>query len=76
MANLSRGELLCQSYDSYRALVPEPLISFEHAVYLLTALARGDELKLGACGSCHAVVVTDRWSLRVPHCIACAAEGT
>ena len=52
LPGLNRGELLCQGYDSYRALVPAPMISFEHAVFLLTALARGEELKLGTCGAC------------------------
>ena len=42
----TRGELLCQAYRVYRGLIPEALISFEHAVFLLTALVRGDELVL------------------------------
>jgi Flagellar transcriptional activator (FlhC) len=71
LPGLNRGELLCQGYDSYRALIPAPLISFEHAVYLMSALARGEELRLGACGVCQAVVVCDRWSLRAPQCVAC-----
>ncbi|HEY6452470.1 MAG TPA: hypothetical protein VIX87_07705 [Steroidobacteraceae bacterium] len=72
---LGRGELLCQAYESYRALVPEPLISFEHAVFLLIALARGDELMLGGCRECNAMLVTDRWSLRAPRCIVCAPQA-
>ncbi|MGA2563025.1 MAG: hypothetical protein ABSF96_05635 [Steroidobacteraceae bacterium] len=76
LPGLNRGELLCQGYDSYRALVPAPVISFEHAVYLLSALARGEELRLGNCGACHACVVADRWSLRTPQCVACANEPT
>jgi hypothetical protein len=72
LPGLGRGELLCQGYDSYRALVNTPLISFEHAVFLITSLARGDELTVAACGACHALVVAERWSLRVPQCIACA----
>jgi hypothetical protein len=71
LPGLGRGELLCQGYESYRALVGTPLISFEHAVYLLGALAREDELKLSACGGCHALVVAERWSVRVPQCIVC-----
>jgi hypothetical protein len=35
------------------------LISFEHAVFLLAALCRGDELVIGACRDCGAVLVTD-----------------
>jgi hypothetical protein len=71
---LARGELLCQAYDAYRGLIPEGLISFEHAVFLLTALVRGDELVLGACRDCGAALIVDRWSLRAPRCPLCAAE--
>ena len=30
LANLSRGELLCQAFEAYHDLVAEPRISFEH----------------------------------------------
>jgi hypothetical protein len=68
----NRGELLCQAYESYRALLDSPLISFEHAVFLLGALWRGEELVIGACRDCGAVPVTDRWTMRTPRCIDCA----
>ncbi|HEV2700779.1 MAG TPA: hypothetical protein VGV09_04050 [Steroidobacteraceae bacterium] len=44
LANLSRGELLCQAFEVYRELVAEPRISFEHLVYLVLALTTGEEL--------------------------------
>jgi len=64
---LGRAELLCHAYEIYRTQ-----ISFEHAVFLLGALSRGDELTLGACRDCAAVVVADRWSLRITRCLVCA----
>ena len=74
LPSLGRGELLCQAYSVYRALIPEALISFEHAVFLLTALVRGDELLLSGCRDCFAALIIDRWSLRAPRCALCAAE--
>jgi Flagellar transcriptional activator (FlhC) len=71
---LTRGELLCQAYAVYRGLMPPALISFEHAVFLLTALVRGDELVLGGCRDCGATLIVDRWSLRAPRCPLCAAD--
>jgi len=71
---LARGELLCQAYEAYRGLIPEGLISFEHAVFLVTTLVRGDELILGGCRDCSAVLIVDRWSLRAPRCPLCAAD--
>jgi hypothetical protein len=71
LAGLNRGELLCQAYESYRSLVGTPLITFEHAVFLLSALWRGEELVIGACRECGAVLVTDRWAMRAPRCCVC-----
>jgi hypothetical protein len=71
-AGLGRGELLCQAYEIYRARFSSPLLSFEHAVFLLGALWRSDELSLGACRDCNALLVTERWTLRAPRCIVCA----
>jgi len=75
LAGLNRGELLCQAYESYRALVGAPLISFEHAVFLLNALWRADELVIGACRDCGAVLVIDRWAMRAPRCSVCAPQA-
>jgi hypothetical protein len=75
LPSLARGELLCQAYGVYRCLIPESMISFEHAVFLLTALVRGDELVLSACRECSAVLIIDRWSLRAPRCALCADES-
>jgi hypothetical protein len=72
---LARAELLCDAYEIYRTQVDSPLISFEHAVFLLGALCRGDELTLGACRDCTAVVVSDRWAMRAPRCLVCAPPG-
>jgi hypothetical protein len=70
---LLRGEQLCQSYETFRALLPEAGLSFEHAVFLLTALARGDELRLAGCRECGALLVSERWALHAPCCVVCSA---
>lgn len=68
---LQRGELLCQSYEAFRALLPDTRLSFEHAVYLLTALTCGDELRVAGCRDCGALLVSDRWVLHSPRCAVC-----
>jgi hypothetical protein len=73
-----QGIALCEAYEAYRALVPAARISFEHLVYLFSALSRGDELKLASCAGCGAVVVVERMALkepRCPHCADLACEG-
>jgi hypothetical protein len=75
LPGLTRGELLCQAFEAFRVLLPSAHISFEHAVFLATALARGDQLRLGGCADCGGLVVTERFPLRVPRCHHCAGRG-
>ncbi|HTW39106.1 MAG TPA: hypothetical protein VMD49_11105 [Steroidobacteraceae bacterium] len=74
-AGFARALALCEAYEAYRALVPAALISFEHMVYLNSALQRGDELKLASCGGCGALIVIERIALQEAHCLACAGAG-
>lgn len=66
-----RGEKLCCAFEIYRASIAEPQISFEHAVFLATSLARGDQLRLGGCGSCGGLIVIERFPLREKRCQYC-----
>jgi len=68
---IRRAHLLCQAYEVYCDVVPAPLISFEHAVFLVATLMRADELALEGCRQCGALVIVDRLSLRQPRCVAC-----
>jgi hypothetical protein len=68
---IRRGSLLCHAFEVYRSLVSEPQISFEHAVFLVDSLARCEELAVGLCCGCRALVVVDRLSLREPRCHSC-----
>jgi hypothetical protein len=72
--NVARGALLCEAFEAYRALVGEPQISFEHAVFLLGALHAGDELRVAHCRDCDGVLVTDRLALRTPVCNDCSGR--
>jgi hypothetical protein len=72
---LGRGELLCQAFEAYRLLLPAAQISFEHAVFLATALARGDQLRLGGCRECGGLLVTERFPLRERCCHHCSTAS-
>lgn len=67
-----RGELLCQAFEAYLSLVLGPQITFEHAVFLVTALMRGEELKLTGCCECGSLLVVDRLTLRDSRCRYCS----
>ncbi|MEJ0007975.1 MAG: hypothetical protein WDM77_16825 [Steroidobacteraceae bacterium] len=72
MANLSRGELRCQAFEVYRDLVAHPHVSFEHLVFLVSALAQGEELTLANCEECGALAVGERISFKARRCLHCA----
>ncbi|MBK7251420.1 MAG: hypothetical protein IPI06_11300 [Gammaproteobacteria bacterium] len=73
--SITRGELLCQAFETYRACVPNAQISFEHAVFLIGALGRGDELALASCPGCGSLNVRDRLALRERHCPHCGGHA-
>jgi Flagellar transcriptional activator (FlhC) len=72
LATLSRGELLCQAFEIYKDLVADPHISFEHLVFLVSALAQGEELTLANCEACGALTVGERISFKPRRCLHCA----
>ncbi len=75
LLTLARAELLCDAYEVYCSQVLAPLISFEHAVFLLETLWHGQELALGACRDCNALLVVDRWSIQVNRCALCTLQA-
>jgi len=72
LPGVTRGELLCQAFEAFRLMLPSAQISFEHAVFLATSLARGDQLCLGDCSDCGSLMVTERFPLRASRCTHCS----
>ncbi len=66
------GALLCDVYDCYSAVVPNPAISFEHALFLAQCLRAGDQLAVRRCAKCHGHMVVERFPVRPRWCDHCA----
>jgi hypothetical protein len=75
LPGVMRGVLLCQAFEAFRLLLPSAQISFEHAVFLAVALARGDQLRLGDCSDCGSLMVTERLPLRTSRCTHCTGPA-
>jgi hypothetical protein len=71
LPGMQRGEALCEAFETYLRLVPGARISFEHAVFLVLALSRGDELRAGPCTDCSGLILLDRYTPAVRRCLAC-----
>jgi hypothetical protein len=72
LPGVARGEKLCYAYETYLTIIPSAQITFEHAVFLAVALARGDQLRLGGCRDCGGLLVIERFPLRDRRCQYCA----
>jgi len=71
LPTVPRGETLCNAFELYTMTVKSPRISFEHAILLLTALARGEEIALQPCRRCSALIIIDRLSQLLDQCLYC-----
>jgi len=71
LGSLESGTLLCQVYEAYLDLHTPARISFEHAWFLLLALARHEELTLSRCESCGGVKLCDLLARRRAPCVNC-----
>ena len=74
-AGLARGALLCTAFEAYRLSRPGALISFEHTVFLANSLTRGEQLRVGWCAGCSALMVTEPFGLRVRRCLHCTGAN-
>jgi hypothetical protein len=66
------AELLCQAFEVNQQLTSSHDISFEHTVFLVTVLARGDDLALSNCRGCGALIVSDRVAVGASNCVQCS----
>jgi hypothetical protein len=73
VGSLESGAMICQAYEAYLELHAPPIISFEHAWFLLFALARRDEITLARCGECGGLRLIDLLARRRSACGNCAA---
>jgi len=72
VGSLESGALLCQAYEAYMELHAPAKISFEHAWFLLLALARRDEVGISRCLVCGGVRLRD---LLAKHKLGCGTCG-
>jgi hypothetical protein len=68
---VNRGELLCYAYEVYRSIVQSPLIQFEHAVLLATALADRQQISLQVCPDCDARILVGHFGDPHEWCTYC-----
>jgi len=74
VGSLESGMLFCQAYEAYLELHTPVSISFEHAWFLLLALARRDEVSVTRCEDCGGLRLCDLLARRKQVCGNCHPE--
>jgi hypothetical protein len=75
VGSLDSGALFCRVYEAYRELHSPAAISFEHASFLLLALARRDEIGVARCPACGGVRLRDLLAKQRSSCVNCGSSG-
>ena len=73
---LGLGERMCDAFESYRALHPQPTLCFERAWALYNAIAREHELFFARCNDCGGPYIQDSYALDYAHCPFCYIKQT
>ena len=73
--SLEFGELFCDAFETYGHLWTRAQLSFEHAWFLLFALARGEELKVEYCPACGGIFVRDAFVITQDRCPLCRLKS-
>lgn len=73
--SLSHAERLCDVFWTFRYLIPEASIGFEHMLLLLSEAAKGEELATAHCEGCNALLLVDLLSLHSAPCPHCAVDA-
>jgi hypothetical protein len=75
VGSLESGALLCRAYEAYLEMHKPVSISFEHAWFLLLALARHDEVDIARCSACGALRLRDLLARHKHHCGNCDPDA-
>ena len=75
VGSLGSGALLCQAYEAYLELHAPVSVSFEHAWFLLLALARRDEVVMAHCETCGGLRLRDLLARHKQTCGNCQQES-
>jgi len=68
---VSKGERLCDAFETYRSLQPQPALCFERSWGLYNALVKAHELFFAHCNDCGGPYIQDRYALDYAHCPFC-----
>jgi Flagellar transcriptional activator (FlhC) len=74
LPDTARAHLICFGYEMYRAQSPDPLYSFEHAIFLTKTLINSNKLLLDNCFECTGLVISEQFTKGLRRCSYCGTR--
>jgi hypothetical protein len=74
LPTLQRGERLCKAFEMYIGIVPQPTITYELAVLLVTAVVESVDVWMTRCEDCRGVILVSPYSCEAERCTHCGTE--
>lgn len=71
LLTLELGERLCDTYETYRACLPQSELEIEQLLSFVLGIAENEVIGLGRCESCSGTVLIDRLAPHRPTCAHC-----
>ena len=75
ITRIARAEQLCDAFWTFRYLLPQASIGFEHMLLLLSEAVKGEDLVTAHCHDCRAFLVVDPLSLYGRLCPQCTENS-
>jgi hypothetical protein len=73
IVSLRFTERLCETYEAYRACVPDTEFELEELILLRASLAKGD-IRLGRCRACKGLILINPYDGGHRTCAQCLIE--
>jgi hypothetical protein len=71
LPGIARGERLCDAFDLFQDIIPQPRLTLDQWVLLVLTLADGETWRIEGCTSCQATILTDRRGVWRRLCASC-----
>jgi len=71
LPGLARGERLCDAFELFRHIIPQPRLTLDQWILLVLTVADGGTWRIEGCMNCQATILTDRLGAWRRLCAGC-----
>jgi len=71
LPGISRGERLCDAFELFQHIIPQPRLTLDQWVLLVLTVADGETWRIAGCVNCQATILTDSLGIWRRLCTSC-----